>query len=206
VGVWRGGGVVAAGAEVRTAVGLSERIAVELTGVFAELREIVRGLDPAALAEGGLHPALKTLGRRSAVPVRLDMRADGRLPEQIELAAYYVVCEALTNTAKHAHASVVDVQVDTGEGVLQVRVRDDGHGGADLSRGSGLIGLQDLVEALGGRISLSSPPGAGTTVEIALPVDGASRPGLPAAVTRRPDHSAPGPVAHPHSPGPAGGS
>jgi signal transduction histidine kinase len=156
-----------------------DRVAAELTSVLDELREIARGIHPAVLADGGLRPALKNLARRSAVPVRLDMWADGRLPEQIELAAYYVVCEALTNTAKHAHASVVDIQVETGEGVLHVRVRDDGHGGADLARGSGLIGLKDRVEALGGRISLRSPPGAGTAMEIALPLTDPRRPEPP---------------------------
>jgi signal transduction histidine kinase len=147
-----------------------DRVAAELTGVLDELREIARGIHPAVLAEGGLRPALKTLARRCAVPVRLDLRGQQRLPEQIELAAYYVVCEALTNTVKHAQAAVVDIQVHTDEGVLHVHVRDDGRGGADLTRGSGLIGLKDRVEALGGRIALRSPPGAGTAVEIALPL------------------------------------
>jgi signal transduction histidine kinase len=150
-----------------------------LTDVLNELREIARGLHPAALAEGGLRPALKTLARRSAVPVRLDVGVDERLPEPIEIAAYYVVAEALTNTAKHASATVVDVQVAAGGGVLRVRVRDDGRGGADLTGGSGLVGLTDRVEALGGHITLRSPTGAGTTVEIALPLADPSRPGQP---------------------------
>jgi signal transduction histidine kinase len=143
-----------------------------LTGVLDELREIARGLHPAVLAEGGLRPALKTLARRSAVPVRLDIQVKGRLPEQAEIAAYYAVSEALTNTAKHAHATVADVQVTIGEGVLDVRVRDDGRGGADVTGGSGLVGLKDRAEALGGRLSLRSAPSAGTAVEIALPLDG----------------------------------
>jgi signal transduction histidine kinase len=147
-----------------------DRVAAELTGVLDELHEIARGIHPAVLAEGGLRLALKTLARRCAVPVRLDVPDPGRLPEQIELAAYYVVCEALTNTVKHAHASVVDIQVRTDDAVLHVHVRDDGTGGADLTHGSGLIGLKDRVEALGGRIALHSPRGAGTTVEIALPL------------------------------------
>jgi signal transduction histidine kinase len=150
-----------------------------LTGVLEELREIARGLHPAALAEGGLRPALKTLARRSAVPVRLDVDVDERLPEPIETATYYVVAEALTNTAKHASATVVDVQVAAGGGVLRVCVRDDGRGGADLTGGSGLVGLTDRVEALGGHITLRSPTGAGTTVEIALPLADPSRPGQP---------------------------
>jgi signal transduction histidine kinase len=138
--------------------------------VLEELREIARGLHPAILADGGLRPALKALARRCAVPVRLDIRAGDRLPEPVEIAAYYVVAEALTNTAKHAHASVVDVQVETVNSVLHVRVRDDGRGGADVTGGSGLVGLKDRAEALGGQISLHSPPGAGTAVEIALPL------------------------------------
>jgi signal transduction histidine kinase len=143
-------------------------IAAEVGGVLDELRELARGLHPVALAEGGLRPALKTLARRSAVPVRLDVRLDRRLPEPVELAAYYAVAEALTNAAKHAQATVVDVDVQAGEDVLHVRVRDDGRGGADPAGGSGLVGLTDRVEALGGRLSLQSPPGAGTTVHIAL--------------------------------------
>ena len=154
-------------------------VADGLTDVLDELREIARGLHPAALAEGGLRPALKTLARRSAVPVRLDVDVDERLPEPIETAAYYVVAEALTNTAKHAAATVVDVQVAAGGGVLRVRVRDDGRGGADLTGGSGLVGLTDRVEALGGHITLRSPTGAGTTVEIELPLADPSRPGQP---------------------------
>jgi signal transduction histidine kinase len=157
--------------------------ATELTGVLDGLREIARGLHPSALADGGLRAALKALARRSAVPVRLDVRVDGRLPDQIELAAYYTVAETLTNTARHASATVVDVAVEAGERVLTVRVRDDGRGGADLTGGSGLIGLTDRVEALGGRLSLHSPPGAGTTVEISLPLTAPDGPGSPGAAT-----------------------
>jgi signal transduction histidine kinase len=160
-----------------------DSVADELAGVLEGLREIARGLHPATLAEGGLRTALKTLARRSSVPVRLDVRVDGRLPEPIELAAYYVVAEALTNTAKHASATSVDVRAECGDGVLRVRVRDDGRGGADAATGSGLVGLTDRVEALGGRLSLSSPPGAGTAVEIELPLTASTRlgtsPGVP---------------------------
>jgi signal transduction histidine kinase len=157
-----------------------DAVAAELTGVLEELRELARGLHPSALAEGGLRPALKALARRSAVPVRLDVRLDARLPEPIELAAYYTVAETLTNTAQHASATVIDVEVEAGGGVLHVRVRDDGRGGADLSGGSGLVGLTDRVEALGGRLSLHSPPGAGTTVQIAVPLSTLGRPESPA--------------------------
>ncbi|MDQ1663719.1 MAG: hypothetical protein QOJ68_3699, partial [Blastococcus sp.] len=155
-------------------------IAGELIGTLEELREIARGLHPAALAEGGLRTALKTLGRRAAVPVRLDIRVDGRLPEPVELAAYYAVAEALTNAAKHASASVVDVQAECRPDVLHVRVRDDGRGGADVTGGSGLVGLNDRVEALGGRLVVSSPPGAGTTLDIDLPVIDGRLPSSPA--------------------------
>jgi signal transduction histidine kinase len=113
---------------------------------------------------------LTTVARRSAVPVSLDVRLDARLPEQIELAAYYVVAEALTNVARYADASVADVRVASGEGMLRVRVCDDGCGGADLTRGSGLVGLTDRVEALGGRLALHSPRGGGTAVEVTLPL------------------------------------
>jgi signal transduction histidine kinase len=149
-----------------------ERLAEGLASALDELHEIARGIHPAALARGGLVPALTGLARRSAVPVRLDVRIDARLPEQVELAAYYVVAEALTNAAKHADADSVDVEVVAGAGVVRVCVRDDGRGGADVSRGSGLVGLKDRVETLGGRISFHSPPGAGTRVEIALPCTG----------------------------------
>jgi signal transduction histidine kinase len=142
----------------------------EVTATLTELREIARGLHPAALAEGGLRPALNALARRSPVPVHLEVGVDRRLPEPIELAAYYVVSEALTNTAKHADATTIDVRVETSADELRIRVRDDGRGGVDLTRGSGLVGLADRVEALGGRLALHSPVGTGTTVEIALPV------------------------------------
>jgi GAF domain-containing protein len=148
----------------------------DVNGVLEELRETARGLHPAILAEGGLGPALAALARRSAVPVRLDVQVPGRLPEQAEIAGYYVAAEALTNAAKHAHATSVDVQVAASEDVLRVCVSDDGLGGADPARGSGLVGLRDRTEALGGRIWLHSPPGEGTVLEITLPLGGPSRP------------------------------
>jgi signal transduction histidine kinase len=155
-----------------------DELTAEATSALDELRELARGIHPAMLAEGGLRPALKGLARRSAVPVELAVRVDRRLPEQIEIAAYYLVAEALTNAAKHAQASVVHVEVDTAEGyasdggdVLRVCVRDDGRGGADVPGGSGLVGLKDRVEALGGRLWVHSPLGAGTTVRAELPLD-----------------------------------
>jgi len=143
----------------------------EVNGVLEELREVARGIHPAILTESGLRPALRALARRSAVPVSLDVRVPGRLPEPVEFAAYYAVSEALTNVAKYAHASAAEVEIAAGDGVLQVDVRDDGPGGADFGRGSGLLGLKDRVEAAGGWISLQSEAGAGTIMQIALPLD-----------------------------------
>jgi signal transduction histidine kinase len=157
-------------------------VADGLTGVLDELREIARGLHPAILAEGGLRPALKALARRSAVPVRIDLDVDERLSESIELGAYYVVAEALTNAAKHAAATVIDVELAADAGMLRIRVRDDGRGGADLTGGTGLIGLTDRVEALGGRLTVHSPVGAGTTMHVTLPL---TLPALPVAVAGR---------------------
>jgi signal transduction histidine kinase len=143
----------------------------EMTSALDELRELARGIHPAALAERGLSQALKTLARRSPVPVELDVRADRRLPEPIEIAAYYLVAEALTNVAKHAHATTAHVEIDTADGdVLRVRVRDDGRGGANLAGGSGLVGLHDRVDALGGRFRVHSAPDTGTVVEAELPL------------------------------------
>jgi signal transduction histidine kinase len=146
------------------------QVASGLGGVQDDLREISRGIHPAILAEGGLGPALKTLARRSPIPVDLDVRVVGRLPEPFEVAAYYVVSEMLTNAAKHSQASVVRVDVETRDGVLYLSVRDDGIGGADLAGGSGLVGLRDRVEALGGALSVRSPRGDGTTLDIEIPL------------------------------------
>jgi signal transduction histidine kinase len=147
------------------------RVVKGLNSVLDELREMALGIHPAILAEGGLGPAMKTLARRSQIPVELDLRADMRLPEPVEVAAYYVVSEALANTAKHARASVVHVAVDAGDHILRVSIRDDGIGGADPDRGSGLLGLQDRAEAIGGTVILQSPPGAGTSLHLELPLD-----------------------------------
>jgi signal transduction histidine kinase len=146
--------------------------ASDLAGTLEDLTEISRGIHPAILAAGGLGPALKTLARRSAVPVELDLHSDRRLPERVEVAAYYVVSEALTNAAKHAHASVVHVDVDADDSIVQLAIRDDGTGGADPARGSGLLGLTDRVEALGGRMEVASPAGRGTSLLVRIPIAG----------------------------------
>jgi signal transduction histidine kinase len=156
----------------------SARISQGLTEVIDELREISRGLHPAILERGGLGPALRVLARRAAIPVELSVQVRGRLPEQVEVAVYYVVSEALTNAAKHAHASVAQVEVRDHDGVLRLLVRDDGVGGADPAHGSGLIGQSDRVQAVGGRLEITSPPGGGTTLSAAIPVGTAgSQPG-----------------------------
>jgi signal transduction histidine kinase len=147
------------------------RFAAGLASMQNELREIAHGIHPAILTEGGLGPALKALSRRSPIPVECDVRAAARLPERVEVAAYYVVSEALTNAAKHARASVVHVDVDEVDRLLRLNVRDDGTGGANLIPGSGLVGLKDRVEALGGTITVQSPLAAGTTVHAELPLN-----------------------------------
>jgi signal transduction histidine kinase len=153
--------------EVRTEI---EDIAGELGGVLDDLRGLSRGIHPAILSKGGLRPALRALARRSTVPVVMDVGIDGRLPEPVEVAAYYVVSEVLANAAKHGHASTVEVDAATADGALHVQVRDDGIGGADMARGSGLIGLRDRIEALGGTFAVDSPLGDGTTVSCRLPI------------------------------------
>jgi signal transduction histidine kinase len=142
-----------------------------LAGVSEDLQEISRGIHPAILSKGGLGPALKTLGRRSTVPVELDLAVDRRLPESAEVAAYYVVAEALTNAAKHARASQVTVRAEAGDANLHLAIQDDGIGGADSAMGSGLTGLIDRVEAIGGKMAVSSPPGSGTSLLVEIPVE-----------------------------------
>jgi signal transduction histidine kinase len=145
------------------------RVAGEMTSVFDELREISHGIHPAILSEGGLEPALRALRRRSAVPVELDLHCQRRLPKPVEVATYYVVSEGLANAAKHAQASVVTVALDTRETLMRLAIRDDGIGGADPARGSGLLGLSDRIEALGGTLEVISPVGKGTALLIELP-------------------------------------
>lgn len=147
-----------------------ESLDADLLAVLEELRTLASGLHPAALSRRGLGPALTTLARRSRVPVVLDVRLLGGVAEPVEVAAYYVVAEALTNATKHAKASRVDVTVELRDGRLWVCVRDDGVGGADPAGGSGLVGLKDRIEAFGGTMTLDSPSGEGTTIIAQLPV------------------------------------
>jgi signal transduction histidine kinase len=154
-------------AELRAEIG---RIADEMSALLDELRELARGIHPAVLAVGGLRPALRALTQRASIPVELDIATDARFPRPVEVAAYYVASEALTNVVKHAKAAHVSVALAEQPGALFLSVRDDGVGGADPRGGSGLIGLRDRVEALGGTITLTSPPGAGTTVQVSLPI------------------------------------
>jgi PAS domain S-box-containing protein len=146
------------------------RIAADLDAVLDEIREMSRGIHPALLTEAGLGPALKALARRSSLPVDLDLRSDRRLPEPVEVAAYYVVSEALANAAKHSQASVVFVAVDAENSILQLEIRDDGVGGAEPDRGSGLVGLADRIDALGGAIDVASPSGGGTSLRVRIPI------------------------------------
>jgi signal transduction histidine kinase len=143
-----------------------------LSGVSTELQEISRGIHPAILSKGGLGPAIKSLARRSAVPVKLDLNVDRRLPESIEVAAYYVVAEALTNAAKHAQASEVSVSAVAADDELHLTISDDGLGGAVTGAGSGLIGLKDRVAVLAGRLDIFSPTGNGTTLKAVIPFQG----------------------------------
>ena len=140
-----------------------------LAAALEELRELARGIHPAILSDKGLVPALEMLAGRAAVPVEISAADEDRLPEPVEAAAYYLVAEALTNSAKHARASRVEVQVGRENGAALVEVADDGVGGADQSRGSGLRGLRDRVEALGGTLEVDSRAGSGTVLRARLP-------------------------------------
>jgi signal transduction histidine kinase len=150
-----------------------ELITSGLTDALDELRDYARGIHPAILTERGLGFALKALACRCPMSVDLDIRAEERLPGPIEVAAYYVVSEALTNAAKHANAAQAAVSVEAVAGAVRISVCDDGRGGAGFTRGTGLAGLKDRVEALCGRMSLHSPPGTGTTLRVELPLTNA---------------------------------
>jgi signal transduction histidine kinase len=151
------------------AVALLEQAQAELSTGLAELRELARGIHPAVLTERGLEPALRSLAARSPVPVTLEADAGERLPAPVEAAAYFVVSEALANVAKYAQASGATVRVHRDDGVAVVEVADDGVGGADVTRGSGLRGLADRVAALDGALAVDSPPGGGTRLHAEFP-------------------------------------
>jgi signal transduction histidine kinase len=153
--------------DVRTQV---SRVVDGLRGALNDLQEISRGIHPAILSNGGLGPALKALARRSPVPVQLGLPPDPRVPESVQVAVYYLVSEALTNVAKHAYASGVHINVDVADAVVQVSISDDGVGGARPDKGSGLIGLRDRIDALGGTIDIASPEGKGTALMVKIPL------------------------------------
>jgi signal transduction histidine kinase len=140
-----------------------------LAAASEELRQVSHGIHPAVLSQGGLGPALRALRRRAAVPVELSVNVQQRLPEPVEVAAYYVVAEALTNAAKHAQATLVTVSVDADDECVRLYVTDDGMGGADPRGGSGLLGLEDRVQALGGHLRITSGDHQGTTLAAQIP-------------------------------------
>jgi signal transduction histidine kinase len=148
-----------------------EQTTAELKQAIGELRELARGIHPAILTEEGLPAAVESLADRSSLPVRVVADFDGRLPEPIEAIAYFVVSESLANIAKYAHASRARVRLSRQNGTLQVEVADDGVGGADASRGTGLRGLEDRVSAVRGTFSVETPPGGGTRVRAEIPCD-----------------------------------
>lgn len=152
------------------------RVATGLAEAVEDLQELSRGIHPPILSKGGLGKAMATLADRSGIPVALDVTTYERLPDPIEIAAYFVACEALANAAKHAQASRIDLSLTRRDDSLLLSIRDDGIGGADSGKGSGLVGLQDRIEALGGTIRIDSPPGEGTSLLVALPLDAALMP------------------------------
>jgi signal transduction histidine kinase len=153
--------------------GLKQQLAHLASGLKEaneDLQEISRGLHPSILSKGGLLEALKALARRSVIPVELGVVIDRRLPESAEVAAYYVVAEGLANAVKHSRASKVTVSLVTEDANLCMRVQDNGIGGAHVGKGSGLIGLFDRVEALGGQFEIDCPPGGGTLLHATIPL------------------------------------
>jgi PAS domain S-box-containing protein len=155
------------------------RIGRDVETILDDVRQLSHGLHPALLTRGGLPPALRALARKSPTRVDLDVEIEARPQESVEIATYYVVSEALTNAAKHAHAAHIKVTVRASTGVLRATVEDDGVGGAEASAGSGLVGLIDRVEALGGRLVLDSPPGEGTRISVELPLVAHPQVGIP---------------------------
>jgi signal transduction histidine kinase len=142
----------------------------ELDAALEELRELARGIHPSILTDRGLEPALEAVAGRSTVPVELDLDSCRKLPLPVQTTAYFVVVEAVTNASKHAHSDRIEVRVAVDEGHAMVEVRDDGSGGVDVARGSGLNGLADRVSALGGTLEVESPAGVGTTIRARIPL------------------------------------
>ncbi|MGZ4203475.1 MAG: sensor histidine kinase [Thermoleophilaceae bacterium] len=157
------------GEHPETARQLLDDALTDLSQATAELRELARGIHPAVLTDGGLEPALAGLIGSSKLPVRLEATPGERFPSQVEIAAYYVVAEALTNVARYSEATTATVSMRSKDGRLLVEVRDNGRGGADPARGSGLRGLADRVAALDGELTIASPPGEGTLVRASFP-------------------------------------
>jgi signal transduction histidine kinase len=150
--------------------GLLATAQAELRASLAELRDLAHGLHPAVLTDYGLEAALQAACTRAPLPVRLVFDVDRRVPAPVEVAVYYLVCEALTNVAKYAHADSAVVEVGVDDGTLVVKIADDGVGGADAASGSGLRGLAERLEVLGGRLQVSSPRGGGTTLRARVPL------------------------------------
>ena len=142
----------------------------ELDAAREELRELARGIHPSILTDRGLEAALAAVAGRSTVPVELDLDSCGKLPSSVQTTAYSVAVEAVTNAAKHAHSGQIEIRVAVREGQAMIQVRDDGRGGVDPARGSGLRGLVDRVSALGGTLEIESPVGAGTAIRARIPV------------------------------------
>jgi signal transduction histidine kinase len=164
-----------ADAKVDTDAGAARRLITDardgLSAALEELRELSQGIHPGILTERGLNKAVDELALRMHVPVEVDVELSERLPTPVETAAYYVISEALTNVAKHAHATRARVRVARKDGRVLITISDDGQGGADVRGGSGLRGLRDRVEALGGRLALASPAGEGTSIEVEIPCE-----------------------------------
>ena len=150
--------------------GLAE-VASDLADATNELQEISRGIHPAVLSKGGLAPALRALANCSAIPATVEIEIEGPVPDPVEVGAYYVVAEALTNAAKHSHATEVIVSARDEDANLYLSVTDNGIGGAKADNGSGLVGLNDRVEALGGKMTITSIPGRGTSLNVTIPVN-----------------------------------
>jgi signal transduction histidine kinase len=151
--------------------GLVDVVAEKLAIALSELRELARGIHPAILTEHGLGPSLEALAARMPLPVELDVQFDGRLPPSVEAASYFLCAEALTNVSRYSSASLARVTLARADGVLRVEIADDGVGGADLTNGSGLRGLEDRLGAVDGELLLDSPVGGGTRLVATIPLE-----------------------------------